>query len=298
MTALSITRRGTLAFLLSAAAFPVAAQDRPVIATDSYPLAYFAQRLGGGDIDVLFAVPSGTDPSFWRPGITDIAAIQGADLIALNGAGFSTWPTKASLPRSRTIDTSASFEDRLIRTDTVTHSHGEGGEHSHTATANYTWLDFSQAMEQARVLADAMIRQMPDRASRIEMEREALLADLASLDADATELGQGAADVQMVASHPRYQYFGAAYGLMISSVEWDAQEEPTDAQWAALQALQAKTGARLFIWETDPSAASRERMSALGLTNVVFPPLAMTPTDGEFLELMKASLERLSAALK
>jgi zinc transport system substrate-binding protein len=41
MTALSITRRGTLALLLSAAAFPAAAQNRPVVATDNYPLAYF-----------------------------------------------------------------------------------------------------------------------------------------------------------------------------------------------------------------------------------------------------------------
>jgi zinc transport system substrate-binding protein len=193
---------------------------------------------------VLFAVPTGTDPSFWHPGISDIAAIQGADLIALNGAGFSTWSTKASPPRSRSIDTSAGYEDRLIRTDTVTHSHGEGGEHSHTATANYTWLDFSPAMEQARVLADAMIRQMPDRVSQIEMEREVLLADLSSLDAVATGLGQGAADVQMIASHPRYQYFDAAYGLTISSVEWDAQEEPNEAQWAALQALQAEGDSR------------------------------------------------------
>ncbi|MDF1727819.1 MAG: zinc ABC transporter substrate-binding protein, partial [Sulfitobacter sp.] len=148
MTSLAITRRGALAFLLSAAAFPLAAQDRPVVATDNYPLAYFADRLGGGEVEVLFPVPEGTDPSFWRPGIADITAIQKADLIALNGAGFSTWSTKASLPRSRTLDTSAGFQDRLIRTDTVTHSHGEGGEHSHTATANYTWLDFTLAMEQ------------------------------------------------------------------------------------------------------------------------------------------------------
>lgn len=298
MTALSITKRGALGLLLSAAAFPLAAQDRPVVATDNYPLAYFAGRLGGGGIDVLFAVPDGTDPSFWRPSIPDIAAIQRADLIALNGAGFSTWPTKASLPRSRTVDTSAGFQDRLIKTDTVTHSHGEGGEHSHTATANYTWLDFSLAMAQARVLAGAMIRQLPDRAPQIETELEALLADLATLDARATDIGQGAANVPMIASHPRYQYFGAAYGLALGSVAWDAQEEPTEAQWAALEALLSETDAKVFIWEAEPSAASRERMSALGLTNVVFQPLAMTPVGGDFVDMMNAALDDLKEAIR
>jgi zinc transport system substrate-binding protein len=297
MTVFKVKRRQMLAMLLSAAAFPLAAQDRPVVATDNYPLAYFAQRLGGGEVDVVFPVPDGIDPSFWRPGISDITAIQKADLIALNGAGFSTWPTKASLPRSRTVDTSAGFQDRLIKTETVTHSHGEGGQHSHTATANYTWLDFSLAMEQAKVLADAMIRQMPERASQIETQREALLADLTGLDTRAADLGAEAADLSMIASHPRYQYFASAYGLTISSVEWDAQEEPTKAQWTAFEKLQAETGARLFIWEAEPSVSSRERMSTLGLVNVVFPPLATTPTEGDFLDLMIATLERLKEAI-
>lgn len=298
MTPFWVNRRGTLALMLSAAAFPLAAQDRPVVATDNYPLAYFAQRLGGGEIEVLFLVPEGTDPSFWRPGIADIAAIQKADLIALNGAGFSTWPTKASLPRSRTIDTSAGFEDRLIQTETVTHSHGEGGEHSHTATANYTWLDFSLAMEQAKVLADAMIRQMPDRAAQITAEREALLEDLSELNDMAADTADGASETTLIASHPRYQYFGAAYGLSISSLEWDSQESPTEAQWESLQALKAETGAKLFLWEAEPSAEARERMSAIGLIDVVLAPLAMPPAGRDFIDVMKESLERFNGAIK
>ena len=84
------TRRTALILLSSTAALPLAAQDRPVVAADNYPLAYFAERLGSGNVEVLFLVPAKTDPSLWRPGISDIAAIQGADVIALNGADFST----------------------------------------------------------------------------------------------------------------------------------------------------------------------------------------------------------------
>lgn len=294
----TLCRRSILGMFLSVAAMPLAAQDRPVVATDNYPLAYFADRLGGGAVDTVFLVPAGTDPSFWRPGIADISAIQSADVIALNGAGFSTWPTKASLPRSRTIDTSAGFGDRLIRTDTVTHSHGEGGEHSHAATASYTWLDFALAQEQVKVLADAMARQMPDKAASIARERDVLLAELDALDTRAMVLSDQPGAGPVIASHPRYHYFAAAYDLEITALEWDATEDPTDAQWATLETMIADTGARHFIWEAEPSAAAQRRMSALGLTDVVFSPLANTPAEGSFIDRMRGALDALESAFQ
>ncbi len=294
----TFSRRATLGLMLSTVAMPVLAQERPVVAAANYPLAYFAERLGGGAADVLFPVPADADPSFWRPGIADIAAIQSADVIALNGAGFATWPTKASLPRSRTVNTSAGFSERLIKTDTVTHSHGDGGQHSHTDTASYTWLDFTLASEQAGTLADAMMRQMPDQADAIAANRDALLGDLAGLNTHAATVGATAGSTAIITSHPRYQYFGAAYGLDISAVDWDANEDPSAAQWAALEDTIAATGAAVFIWEAEPATASRERMATLGLTDVVFPPLANRPAEGDFLTLMETSLQQLEAVLR
>lgn len=294
----TFSRRATLGLMLSTVAMPVLAQDRPVVAVANYPLAYFAERIAGGAADVLFPIPTDVDPSFWRPGIADIAAIQAADVIALNGAGFATWPTKASLPRSRTVNTSAGFSDRLIQTDTVTHSHGDGGQHSHTDTASYTWLDFALASEQVGTLADAMMRQMPDHEDAIAANRDALLGDLATLNGRATTVGEAAANTVIITSHPRYQYFGAAYGLDISAVDWDANEDPSAAQWAALEEMIGATGATVFVWEAEPAAASRERMAALGLTDVVFPPLANRPAEGDFLTQMQTSLQQLEAVLR
>lgn len=290
-------RHMVLALAATVCASGALAQDRPVVATVNYPLAYFAERLGGGAVDVLFAVPPEVDPSFWRPGIAEITAIQSADVIALNGAGFATWPTKASLPRSRTIDTSRDLQDRLIKTETVTHSHGEGGAHSHTATASYVWLDFELATAQMQALSTAMIRQMPDLSDQIAAQSTTLAAELADLDARAEAIGAKAAGVPIIASHPRYQYFGAAYGLDIASLEWDAREGPTDAQWAALEQTVVDTGIKLFIWEAASDPASRERIAALGLIDVVFPPLAHSASEEGFVNQIGASLDQLEAAL-
>jgi len=286
-------KRLALAALL---ATPAAAQDTPaVVATVSYPLAYFAERLAGPDpVTVLFPVPADRDPAFWRPGIAEISAIQSADLIALNGAGFADWVARASLPRARLVDTSAPFAEDLIRTESVTHSHGADGEHSHTGTASFTWLDFAQAAKQADSLAIAMERRIPTVADGLAARRADLEADLMALDAEAEEIGAGLAGVTLIATHPRYQYFARAYGLDILSLEWDAGAMPDAAQWQALADLVTGSGAEALIWEAAPPEEALTRAADMGLAQVVFPPLANRPAEGDFLTTMRESLDALA----
>ncbi|ABD56028.1 metal ABC transporter substrate-binding protein [Jannaschia sp. CCS1] len=300
MTQSVLTRRtfGSLTLattLLGGAAF---AQDRLQIAAVNYPLAYFAERLAGDLADVTFDVPSDVDPSFWRPGITDITAIQSADLILLNGAGFADWTARTTLPRSRTVMTSAAFEDAFITTETVTHSHGEGGQHSHTGVANYLWLDFAQAGLQAEAIAAAMTRRMADNSAEIAENLQTLQLDLAALGTTARDIGAAADGIAMIASHPRYQYLARAYGFDIEALDWDAQDPVTDEQWAALEAMIDETDARVFIWEAEPNAAALARVEALGLVNVVFPPLANRPDEGDFVTALSGSLARLTEAVQ
>jgi zinc transport system substrate-binding protein len=301
MTVRPLTRRD-LGWLAAAAAVaglatPVLAQDRPVIATDSYPLAYFAGRLVGDQAEILFAVPPQVDPSFWRPGIADITAIQSAALIALNGAGFAAWTTQTTLPRSRTVDTSAGFAEAFIQTETITHSHGADGEHSHTGTASYLWLDLALATRQAEALAAALRRVLPDGEEQIDANLAALAVDLAALDTTARQVGARAGGVPMIASHPRYQYLARAYGLDLTSVEWDAATPPSEDQWQDLAQQIARTGARVFLWEADPGPEARGRMDSLGLVSVVFPPLANRPEEGDFLTVLTLALADLDKAL-
>jgi len=296
MPYLPFSRRAFSLSLLSVAALPAFAQNAPSVAAVNYPLAYFAERLLGAGSQVIFPVPADTDPSFWRPGIADIAAMQAADVIALNGAGFASWTTKVSLPRSRLVNTSSGFEDQFIRTETITHSHGDGGSHSHTGTANYLWLDFSLATQQAEALAAMITRRLPDQASAVEQNLEALRADLAALG-EAAQSAVAQDDVKAIASHPRYQYFARAYGMEIASLEWDAAAEVTEEQWQELSAEIAETGATLFIWEAAPSDAALARVRDMGLKSVVFPPLANRPEAGDFLSEMRTAIAALSGAI-
>lgn len=301
MTSLPFTRRGFGAALGAGLALPsvLRAQDGLSIAAINYPLAYYAERIGAGLATVNYPVPAGTDPSFWRPSISEIGAIQSADLILLNGASFADWTERTSLPRSRVVRSSAAFDGNFISTATVTHSHGDGGSHSHTGTASYVWMDFGQATQQAITIANAMIRKAGGSEAAIRENLDGLLNDLEALDTQALAVGAAASDVVMIASHPRYQYFARAYGLDIAAVEWDIAAPPSEDQWAELDAKIAATGARVFLWESEaPDPAAMARIEALGLVNVVFPPMANRPEQGDFLSVMQASVTALGAAVE
>lgn len=251
-----------------------AAQDRPTIITVNYALQHFAERLTGDAADVVFPVPQGVDPSFWRPSIGDISTIQSADLILLNGAGFATWIDRVSLPRSKAVNTTADIEDQFIRTESITHSHGEGEEHSHEGTASYTFLDPMLAIAQAEAVADAIIARRIAPADEVEAQLSNLRTDLEALDATNRTTLDGLQDVAIITTHPRYQYFARRYGLSVSSLEWEAGAMPTEAERADLVGLIERTGARILIWEAEPPADAVQLATELGLKSVVFAPMA------------------------
>ncbi|MEL7300757.1 MAG: zinc ABC transporter substrate-binding protein [Pseudomonadota bacterium] len=282
--------------LLAVLSHGALAEERPRIVAVNHALQYFAERLGGAHVEVVFPVPEGTDPSFWRPTISDISAIQSADLILLNGAGFAMWIDRVSLPRSRVFNTSRAIEDRFIVTESITHSHGDGGEHSHEGLASYTWLDPTLAAAQAGAIAGAMAARDLAPPDEVFANLAALEADLEALD-KAAQAGLGAvSDMPMIATHPRYQYLAARYGLSITSLEWEAGAAPTAAEMVELEELASETGARVFLWEAAPPDDAMAATDALGLTSVVFEPMAHAPQEGDFLEAFNAAIAELAAA--
>jgi zinc transport system substrate-binding protein len=284
--------------VLTALPWPVAAEPLEVFA-DSYPVAYFAERIAGdAGVEVVLPVPADHDPSLWSPSIEQIAAFQEADLILLNGAGLAGWTATVTLPNARVVDTSADFGDRLIETESVTHSHGEEGEHSHTGVASFIWLDPELAAIQAQAIREALEALLPDQLAVLRSNYAGLADDLSTLDARAKEVAALADGARLLASHPRYQYFARRYGLDIVGVSLEPTEAPDPDQLAELDRRLAERPAGLMLWEAEPTMEAREAMRARALTEVVFPTLANRPANGDFVEEMNASLSRLRSALQ
>jgi zinc transport system substrate-binding protein len=265
----------------------------------NYPLKYFAERIGGEHVDVVFPVPPGVDPAFWTPDIPTINAYQQAGLILLNGATYAKWVGKVSLPGSRIVDTSKKFRDQyIVGKGAVSHSHGPGGEHSHAGTAFTTWLDFSQATKQAQAIAKALGRIQPTLVNTFNKNLAALVKDLNALDEDMQAVVSRAPDKPLVASHPVYQYLARRYGLNLKSVMWEPDELPVEQQWQDLANLLAKHPARWMIWEGSPLKASVEKLKTMHLDSLVFDPCGNISDQGDFLSVMRHNVENLKPVFK
>ncbi len=265
----------------------------------NYPLKYFAERIGGEHIHVVFPVPPHVDPAFWIPDIPTISAYQQAYLILLNGAAYAKWTARVSLPGSKIVDTSKSFRDRyIVVKSAVTHSHGPGGDHSHAGTAFTTWLDFSYATKQAQAIAKALGRKQPTLVNTFNKNLAALVKDLNALDKDMQAVVSKAPDKPLVASHPVYQYLARRYGLNLKSVMWEPDELPVERQWQDLSNLLVNHPARWMIWEGSPLKASLEKLKTMHLGSLVFDPCGNIPDQGDFLSVMRHNVENLKPVFK
>ena len=284
---------GILILLLSTTAL---AASRPIVMAVNYPLAYFGERIGGDLVNLVFPAPAGVDPAFWMPEKTIIGDFQRADLILLNGAGYAKWTKKTSLPMLRTVDTSKSFKDNLISIDTeVTHSHGPGGDHSHSGTAFTTWLDFSLAARQAEAVYQALARLLPAHEAELRANFARLESDLLDLDSRVSRLSERRPGMVLLGSHPVYQYLARGYDLDIRMVMWEPDEDPGEAQYDYLQKMAEDLQASWMLWEASPRPESIARLEEMGISSLVYSPCFNRPEEGDFLTIMTQNVDRLEA---
>lgn len=281
----------------SSAESPSTAKAKPLILASNTPLAYFASRIGGALVDAAYPGPSDEDPAFWEPNDADVARLQEADLILLNGATYEKWLAHVTVPESKLVDTSAIFKEAYLDSShSESHSHGPKGEHSHAGTAFTTWIDFQLAKSQATQVHQAVVTQIADQKEALDKDLQSLTADLDALDQRMAAIAQRIGTQPLVASHPVYQYWANRYKLNVKAVLWEPEVVPDEDQMKALQELVASHPAKWMIWEGEPDPASVTKLKALGIESLVFDPCGGPAEEGDWLSVMKSNLDGLEKA--
>ena len=272
--------------------------QRPLIVyVVSYPLRFMAERIGGSFVRVELPLPAEVDPADWLPDAETVAAYQRADLILRNGAGLARWLELASLPRGRTVDTSASFQEHLMPLEgTTTHAHGRSGAHSHTGFAATTWLDPTLAKLQARAIEAALSRERPEHADAFRAELAALENDLSTLDERLAAVARRLGDTPLLFSHPVYQYLIRRYALNGRALHWEPDTPPAADAWRRLDEMVALHPARWMVWEAEPLEETRRALRAQGIESLVFSPCGNAPREGDFLSVMRRNAAQLERA--
>ncbi len=271
--------------------------DSSAIYTVNYPLSYFAERMVPAGVQVVLPLPEGIDPAFWKPPAEAVREYQRASLILLNGAGYARWTRYATLPQTRIVVTAEGCRDQFLPSEEVgQHQHGPEGTHAHRGLAFTTWLDLRLAVCQAGRIRDALVERWPEEKMRISDKFESLERDLLDLDERMRQVGKVLGDQPLLASHPVYAYLADAYGLSIESLHLEPDQVPNDDDWKEIDTLLNQHRAQWMLWEAPPLEATEAGLVARGLTPVVFEPAAQKPSEGDFMTVMKANIDRLECA--
>lgn len=275
------------------------ALTKPKIYVTNYPLKYFVERIAGECANVVFPVPDGLDPIFWMPGSEILSDMQKADLIILNGATYEKWLALVSLPPSKLVDTSIGFKDLYIQApDSITHSHGPQGEHSHRGIRHTTWLDFYLAAKQAKAIEKALSRLLPDLKDELWNRYLALEKDLIELDEKFSQIFAKISNQRFLASYPEYCYLARRYSLNLKSLLWSPEVMPSSEQWKDVRDLLNKHPAKWMIWEKEPIKESSNKLSIMGIRNLVFHPCGNAPEGADFITMMYQNAQHLSMAFE
>lgn len=265
------------------------------VITVNYPLYYFADRIGGDLISLQYIIPAEVDPAYWIPDEEELSIYQSADIILANGADYAKWMENVSLPSSRIVNTSASFKEEFLPLKNVaSHSHGPEGEHQHKGVAFTTWMDFELAIRQAEEIKEILIKKLPKEKLLLDENFGRLREDLKALDKKMHEVAVQLKDLNILGSHPVYQYLSKAYNLNIKSVHFEPDVFPSNEQWKELETIMDWPRKNLMLWEGHPITKTENKLLELNIDILVFDPCGNMPAKGDFLSVMKDNMDRTS----
>ena len=268
--------------------------NRPIVFAANYPLLFMGSAISDGSADFLFPFSEDEDPAFWSPTPEDIRAMQKADLFLFNGATYEKWANQVTIPTSRIVRTAAGFRNNWLEIgETVTHSHGPGGEHSHAGVDFNTWLDPLQASQQAEEATKGLEKILPEKATQLR-------ANLANLQQRFNDLHDAFHAVTtpinqpLLASHPVYGYFARRYDLRMESVTWEPGEMPDESQWAELDEILKTHPAVYMIWEDTPIDQISLALMGRGIQPIVFRTANNRPQEGDYFTVMQENIRSLT----
>ncbi len=272
--------------ILLAGSPPVGAGGREEATEDAFrvfvsilPQAYFAERIGGGRIEVEVLVQPGQDPHILELTPKQMARLAEADLYFRMGVDFEN----ALMPR---IESAVAHLEVVDCREGLTLRDMESGSHEHESEQEseqgddhegldpHVWLSVHNAMQISRTMRAALIRLDPAGEDVYEQGFGSLIEDLEALDENIAEILAPVKGKPFFVFHPAFGYFADDYGLAQVAVEI-AGSEPSARQLAHIIEEAQEREVRILFVQPQFSRKSAEAIAeAIDGAVVPIDPLA------------------------
>jgi zinc transport system substrate-binding protein len=255
-----------------------ASPAKETVVASFYPLAYAAEEVGNGGVDVENLTPAGAEPHDLEVSPQDVAAIREADLVLLLGDGF----------QPQLEDAAGSGKDVLRLLDTPGLGlHPDGDPH--------VWLDPIRYAKIVGRIGQALHE--PDAAARLQ-------ARLRDLDREYRTGLSHCERREIVTSHEAFGYLAERYGLeQVAITGLSPEVEPEPAKLQHVVELVRERGVTTIYFETlvSPRIAETVARETGAKTAVLNPIEGLTKNEisqGEnYFSLMRTNLRTLREGL-
>lgn len=193
-----------------------------------YPLALFAQEIGGDEVTVKQLIPDNTEAHTWQPSFADILAVDEADVIIYNGASLDHWFEDDILP---VIDSSGKVIVETTEGIQLLEIAQETGEHEHGGLYDpHTWISPFIAKQQAQKIYEALVQKDPDNEAYYSARWQTLKARFEELDNDYLTGLSNKSKAEVFVAHSAFGYLAYRYGFEQHGVIGISADEQPSAQ--------------------------------------------------------------------
>ena len=274
-----------------------------IVATTSI-VADVVANVGGDLIDLTALMPVGADPHSFEPTPQDVAALNDAHVVFINGAGLekSLEPLLESAEAADEVVPMSHGIELLEFEDEREHE----GEHNHGADP-HTWTDPNLVTVWTHTIEQALSALDPANVERYEANAEAYEAELKKLDTWIREQVILISEVERrsITDHSIFGYFAERYGFtQVGTIDpgYSTLAEPSAKELADLESTIRELGVRaVFVGKTvNPSLAETVAQDT-GTQLVFLYTGSLSKEGGEaaiYLDYMRYNVNAIVSALK
>jgi len=246
--------------------------SRLAVAATTSMVGDIAARVGGDRIDLTVLMAPGQDPHSYEPTPKQLAAVETAHLVLVNGFGLEEGllGTVGNIAGGVIVPVSAGIEeshDSSHQEETSHEEHHHAGHH-HEGTDPHTWMNPRNVILWAENIEQVLSAADPAGAEYYRANRDRLIAELEEADRYIEAL---AASVprekrKLITDHNVFGYFAGRYGFDVMGAVipgFSTSAEPSPREMAALVELIRAEDVGLIVISSTAGRGTRKMAEAL-----------------------------------
>lgn len=276
---------------------PQSANKKLQVVASFYPMYFFASQIGGNKADVFNITPASAEPHDYEPTTQDIARIEKANMLVLNGGALESWGQK--------------IKDQLKGTNVYVAAAGDGvankqlEENGKTIQDPHVWLSPPLAKLEVANITNGFIKIDPKNTDYFKANEKKLDDDLNQLDQAFKQSLSNCSKKDFVTSHAAFGYLADRYHInqiAISGISPD--EEPSSQKLAEIANLVKQKNIKVVFFESLVSPKLSETIAnETGAKTLVLDPIEGISDDNikaghTYLTIMRDNLSALQTALE